>query len=148
MARKAIVPILLDTSMLAIKNTGNGGRIAEATPFGNFMESMPFLVPFSALEIEVFIAMITIIIEIINAQTGHILDEIMIMALVEDIQSGRIPAFLSVAWQNRGPPNPVFPIESVNVLAAAGRLLEEEEGDLENNVFRLFFYRRVIHEYR
>ncbi len=134
MARKAIVPILLDTSMLAIKNTENGGRTAGATPFGNFMESMPFLVPFSVLEIEVFIAMITIIIEIIKAQTGPFLDEIMIMALGEDIHRGRTPAFLSVAWQNRGPRNPVFPIKSVNVLAAAGRLLGEEEGDLENNV--------------
>jgi hypothetical protein len=112
----------------------NGGRTAEATPFGNFMESMPFLVPFSALGIEVFIAMITIIIEIIREQTGHILDEIMLMAPVEDTQSGRIPAFLSVAWQNRGPPNPAFPTNLINVLAAAGRLLGEEEGDLENNV--------------
>ena len=119
--------------MSGIKNTDNGGRTAGATPFGNFMESMLFLVPFSALEIEAFIAMITIIIEIIRAQTGHILDEIMLMAPGEAIQNGRIPAFLSVAWQNRGSRNPAFPIKLINVLAAAGQLLGEEEGDLENN---------------
>ncbi len=60
--------------MWAIKSTGIGGRTAGATPFGNFMGNMPYLVPFSVLETVVFIAMIIIGIEVFREAIDPILD--------------------------------------------------------------------------